>query len=390
MNNNILTLQKNCIGCGVCADVCPTKCITLEYDNEGFLYPVVNENCIGCNKCTKSCPIFTDSCEPTMEKVYAAYIKDSDKTLMASTSGGVFAALAMEFLRYGGVVFGCAYDSNLVANHIAIENMSELKLLQGSKYVQSNTVGIYPKVKEALDEDRYVLYSGTPCQIDALKSYLDKDYPKLLTVDIVCHGVPSPKLFENYLKYLEVEAKSKIKDFSFRNKEKKGWGHNFKYTTLINEKTKSGYFDPYYYAFLQGKNFRESCYNCKYANPNRVGDITVGDYFAVKDEHPEFYNKKGVSTVIINNEKGDFFWEQISSHIEKINSSYRQAMKTNPNLWAPSPRPDERDTFYNNFNEDILKYFGETLKPPFDFKRRVRKFIPDKLKQTIKTIIHKA
>lgn len=388
--NNILELNKNCCGCTVCAEICPQNSISFQYDNEGFLYPVTDNTCVDCGLCKEVCPVITETTYPTLQKVYAAKLKDSEKTLIQSTSGGVFAGFAMEFLSYYGVVFGCALNNNLMAYHLCVDNYRDVKKLQGSKYVQSDTRGIYKEVKKYLNDNRYVLYSGTPCQIAALKSYLKEDYPKLLTMEIVCHGVPSPKLFENYLMYLEVEAKSKIKEYYFRHKKKNGKGTWFKYTTLLNSKVKDRYTDPYYYHFVKGNNLRESCYNCKFSSKNRVADITIGDYTGIPNEHPEFDNSKGVSTVIINTEKGQFFWNQLASNFDFIESTYQKASNINPNLLAPTPRPEIRDEFYKNYNEDILKYFGETLKPPFDLKRTMRKIVPQGIRKTLKKVIKKA
>lgn len=237
--NNILQLGKSCCGCSGCEQICPKKCITIQPDSEGFLYPVVDESkCVDCGLCVKHCPIMTDAKRCDEPKVYAAKYKDRTSAFK-STSGGLFIPLAKEVLAKGGVVFGCAYDENLVARHIAVSNESELYKLQSSKYVQSDTRGIYKQVKTLLADDKYVLFSGTGCQVAGLKTFLNKDCEKLLTVDIVCHGVPSPALFKNYVDYMGRKLGGKLTSYNFRSKEKRGW--DLYYKAENGKKSKSDY-----------------------------------------------------------------------------------------------------------------------------------------------------
>lgn len=205
-------------------------------------------------------------------------------------------------LAKGGVVFGCAYDENLVARHIAVSNESELYKLQSSKYVQSDTRGIYKQVKTLLADDKYVLFSGTGCQVAGLKTFLNKDCEKLLTVDIVCHGVPSPALFKNYVDYMGRKLGGKLTSYNFRSKENEA---GTCITRLKTAKKQVGLriFDPYYSAFLYCKTYRESCYECKFANKNRVGDISLADFWGIQKFHPDFYDENGVSLVLVNTER---------------------------------------------------------------------------------------
>ena len=379
--NNILVLGKSCCGCGGCKDVCPKNSITFKSDSEGFLYPVIDTNCVGCGLCLKYCPVANETKKPEKQMVYGARLKD-ENILMKSTSGGVFYPLALEILKRQGVVMGCAFDEKLTAHHVAVENEKDLEKLGGSKYVQSNTLGVFAQVKELLLQDRYVLFSGTGCQVAGLKAFLNKDYEKLLTVDVVCHGVPSPKLFENYLCYLSGKEKAEITDYSFRSKEKKGWGSYYKYTAK-KDRHGNGYFDPYYYAFYTSKNLRESCYKCKFANSDRVGDITLADFWSIGKVHPSFYSEKGTSAVIINSLKGEEFFKLISPNLEYISSTYEKVALMNTNLLKPPTRPKNRSDFYKGFQGDLNQYFDKKIKPPFQLKRRVKNFVPQRLKTLI-------
>ena len=384
--NNILKLGKDCCGCTACEQVCPKSCISFGADTEGFLYPTVDENlCIECGKCIKHCPILSDVKRGTSPKVFAAKYKDRN-TVFKSTSGGIFIPLAKFIIDKGGAVFGCAFDEALTARHIKIESVDQLYKLQSSKYVQSNTEGIYSEVKAELDKGRYVLFSGTGCQAAGLKNFLDKNYDRLITVDIICHGVPSPKLFDKYIGYMGQKLGNKLTDYNFRSKEKRGWDLYYKATAKNKSKSDYGFFDPYYNAFLTCKTYRESCYNCKFANSQRAGDITLGDYWGIQKMHPEFYDDNGVSLVLINSDKGQKLWEKISPEIEAVPSTLEKASVMNKNLSSPSARPECRDTIYDGIDGNFEEYVKTKLAYKINYKTKLKKMIPLKLKNKLKAL----
>lgn len=382
--NNIMSLGKDCCGCTACEQLCPKKCITFTEDAEGFMYPDVNENeCIECGICVKHCPITSRTSEHNKPKVYAAKYSRRDE-VFKSTSGGLFLPIAKKILSRGGVVFGCAYDENLVARHISVENEKDLHKLQSSKYVQSNIAGIYSKIKNELLKNRYVLFSGTGCQVAGLKSFLGRDYDKLLTADIVCHGVPSPKLFANYIDWMGRRMGGKLTEYNFRSKEKRGWDLYYKASNSKKSKSDYGFFDPYYNAFLDGKTYRESCYSCKFANSQRAGDITLADYWGIQKMHPDFYDENGVSLVLVNSEKGEQIWQEIKDDIIYIESSYENAAVMNGNLVAPSQRPECRDKIYDGYNGDFDKYVKTKLSFKINPKTKIKKMIPMSIKRLLK------
>ena len=287
--NNLPT--KNCTGCSACLQKCPKQCISMIANEEGFLYPVIDEKkCINCGLCTKVCPQLKKIKEESTEypKAYAMRNKNTEE-LKQSSSGGIFKVLANYVLENDGVVFGVAYDENLNVNHIKVKDKEKLKLLQGSKYVQSNINNTYKEAEKELKKNKIVLFSGTPCQIAGLNSFLMKYYDNLITCDLVCHGVPSQKLFKKYIEFLSEKFKSKVVKYNFRSKNKKGWG-------LVSQvETKDGKirfvepdFDPYYSNFLSSNTYRESCYKCYYSNCNRVSNITLADYWGINRIHPKF------------------------------------------------------------------------------------------------------
>lgn len=238
MNVYLTTGEKiYCSGCRSCEQVCTQNCVTIEYDNEGFLYPTISkEKCINCGLCIRSCPaskaVVTKS-NLNNPVVYAAWNKVNN-ILNESSSGGVFSAIASYILKNNGVVFGCSLEDNLVAKHIGIRNEVELYKLRGSKYVQSDTQDTFKQVRNILKEGKQVFYTGTPCQIAGLKSFLARPYDNLITADLICHGVPSPKVFKEYLNMLEKKHGGKVVYFKFRDKEKYGWeGYGFKYGIIL-------------------------------------------------------------------------------------------------------------------------------------------------------------
>lgn len=387
--NNILSLGKNCCGCNACEQVCPTNCIKFDYDNEGFLYPTVDESkCISCGKCVKHCPILSDVKCNSNPDVYAAKYIDK-KVVIKSSSGGVFMPLAKKFVDNGGVVFGCAFDENLVARHIAVEKAEDLYKLQSSKYVQSDIRGIYSQVKTALTQNKPTLFSGTGCQVAGLMSFLGKEYDNLFTIDIVCHGTPSPKLFEYYTDWLGKKLGGKLIEYNFRSKEKHGWDKYFKASTADKSITKYGLFDPYYSAFMKCTTYRESCYNCKYANAERVGDISLADFWGIEKFDPKFYDKNGVSLILVNSERGKKEWIELSKQLDYIPSTLELAKEYNKNLSSPSKRPKERDNIFDGFDSDFDTYAKTKLKIGSTWKKRIKMLIPISLKGKIKRMLSK-
>ncbi len=387
--NNIGVLGKDCCGCTACEQICPKKCIIFKETNEGFMYPSVDEKvCINCGVCVKHCPIMTTPHSDGVKNVYAAKYNDRQTTIK-STSGGIFLAIAEKILNEGGIVFGCAYDENLVAKHISVESISELYKLQGSKYVQSDISGIYSKVKNELNSGRQVLFSGTGCQAAGLRSFLGKDYDNLLITDIVCHGVPSPKLFAGYIDYLGKKTRETITEFNLRSKTQHGWGCYYEY----KGKTKSHYGnsddDLYYNAFIKSKIMRESCYGCNFANCDRQGDITLADFWGIECINPKFYSKDGVSLVLVNTEKGQKLWKTLKNEIESIDSTIELAVKMNKNLAAPSSRPECRDTIYEGIDGDFDSYVAQKLYVKPSLKRKIKALVPVSLKGRIKYMLKK-
>lgn len=387
--NNISMLGKDCCGCTACEQICPKNCISFKENNEGFMYPVVEQAvCVNCGACVKHCPVLNPIPTENVPTVYAAKYRDK-QTTAESTSGGIFIPIANNTLEKGGIVYGCAYDENLVARHIAVEDENELFKLQGSKYVQSDISGIYSRIKADLESDRYVLFSGTGCQVAGLRSFLGREYEKLTTVDIVCHGVPSPRLFARYIDYLGEKLGEPVKSYNFRSKKRHGWGLFYELEWGKKSKGGSGFDDPYYNAFLNCKTYREGCYSCRFANCNRQGDITLADFWGIEYINPKFYSKNGVSLVLVNTEKGKKLWKSLDNCIDSADSTLEQAVKMNKNLSAPSSRPDCRNGIYEGFDGDFEKYVAQKLYVKPDIKRKIKAIVPVSLKGKIKHMLKK-
>lgn len=389
MENISILNKKDCTGCRMCEQICPVNAIKMVENKEGFIEPVVDEEkCINCGLCAKRCPQLNNVKDKRQEKikVYAAKNKNIEEQ-KHSSSGGIFSIFANYIIENNGVIYGCAFNEKFEAQHIRIENKEELVKLRGSKYVQSNTRDTFSQAKKDLENNKLVLYTGTPCQIAGLKSFLGEQYQNLLTIDLICHGVPSQKLFTKYLKYLEEKYKSKIIEYDFRNKEKNPWGLNLK-IKFENGKIKyiPARLDPYYKSFLNGDTYRESCYNCKYANTNRIGDITLADYWGIEKEHSEFYDANGVSAIIVSTNIGQVFFDKIKDNIDYIESSIEKVKNKNDNLKLSSKRNEIRNNIYDNLDKKTFKkYMREDLKFNYDIKEVIKNIIPRKIKKIIKT-----
>ena len=302
---------------------------------------------------------------------------------MRSASGGAADSVAKTILQMGGVVYGAAYDEQLAVSHIEVTDEAEREKLQSSKYVQSDPKDSYAKVKQRLSEGKTVLFTGTPCQIAGLYAFLGGNPENLYTVDLICHGVPSPKFFKKYLEYQNKQTAGRVIYFNFRSKDKRGWGTQYLLKTKTKTKTKTLSLDRYGKHFMDGDCYRESCYQCAYANTSRVGDLTVGDFWGIAKSHPNFNSPKGVSSVFVNTEKGQKLFEMMRVLAEVEEATLEEGMVKQHNLVQPSNRPVTRDTFYKSIDEPG---FIENIKVGFQPKARLKSVLPNKLIQKIKSL----
>ena len=307
--------KSQCCGCTACVNICPKGCIEMIEDKEGFVYPeVYGKECINCGLCIKTCPIIneTDCSDTTIAVV--SYSNNEDVRLQSS-SGGLFSVIAEYIIENGGVVFGAVFDSQFHVRHVCVDKMEDLHILRGSKYVQSDLNGIFKEVKECILKGKTVLFSGTECQIEGLKKYLGKlDNELLYTIDVLCHGVPSDKLWIKYLKWQEKKHGASVQRIFCRHKTN-GWkkyamllefSNNIAYERIISE-------DPFMQMFLGNICLRPSCYQCKFKNINRASDITLGDCWGIEKHSPELDDDKGTSVVLIHSEKGVQLYDAVKA-----------------------------------------------------------------------------
>lgn len=369
------TLSKQeCCACSACVHSCSKACIKMKPDEEGFLYPEIDYTvCIDCGLCERVCPVehpdYGNSVRPV---TYAAMLKDVEQR-KRSSSGGLFHAIACWILQQGGKVYGATLDEDLHVKHIGVDSLEALQLLRGSKYVQSDLQDVFLNVREDVKAGRWCYFVGTPCQVAGLKSYLRKDYDKLLTSDLICHGVPSQWLFDQHIDYLEKKYRGKVSDYQFRNNEMWGGCEIFNLTNP-NGKIKQYMFpsynlSPYLYSFMYAMTYRYSCYDCKFARIPRQGDITLADYWGVKEFFPNIDASKGVSLILANTDKGNKIINLISDDLTLLESRLEDGAKYNGNLVHTSERNSVRVTIYRKIkNEGYASVVGKEFKAP-DYKR---------------------
>ncbi len=344
--------ERLCTGCGACFQVCPQGAVSMLANNEGFLHPHINEElCNDCGLCTRTCPInkTEDTDAAVQQKAYAFYCRD-EGVRAASSSGGAFSQLAMRVLSEGGVVFGAGFDSQFRVRHTCINSERDLDSLRRSKYVQSDTGNTFTQVKTFLKEGKKVLYCGTPCQIAGLKAYLNKETPALLTCDLACHGVPSPKVWSMYLDYIKSKHQSDIKAVSFRDKST-GWKDS---SMRIDFADGSRYMDKvkreiFFIGFGKSIFNRKSCFDCKFRVANTKADITLADFWGInKQEDSVFHDNKGVSLVIAHTARGEAALSRISDGACIKEGSFDEAVRYNPRLISSVNEPAGRKDFFDD------------------------------------------
>lgn len=382
MSENII-LSKKCTGCSACKFVCPKNAISMKKNEKGFWNWEIDQTmCIECGVCIKKCPQLNGISRNIVQNIYGG-VSNNQIILENSTSGGIFYEFAEKVLLRGGVVYGVAYGKNFSVEYTRINDIRGLKKLQGSKYVQAQTGNVYTNILEDLKKGHEVIFAGTPCHMAGLKSFLGKDYDRLLTIDILCHGVPSSLLFDSYISWLEEKEGKKIDDFTFRYKDH-GYGERYLLGIRTqNRMIKIPYMiDPYGDAFLKGKTLNDACYSCKYVSIERVGDISLGDFWYFK-ERKSVENKSGVSMVLINTEKGKNYFDNIKSNIKWIESTIEDAIACNAALSHTCKKPDDWEKIYEKVEEKSL--FTSILRPPFNLKMRLFNLIPIGLKEWLKS-----
>ncbi len=321
----------------------------MEKNEEGFLYPHIDEEkCGNCGLCLTVCPVETPVQQYQPLQAYAAIHKDKT-VLLDSSSGGVFTALAEMVLKQGGLVVGCMLDTNFYAKQILLSKREDLSKCRGSKYVQSDTADTFVKVKQQLENGRMVLYTGTPCQIAGLKTYLGQEYENLLTADFICHGVPSPELFRQNILWLEKKKGNKIIHYRFRNKiGSYQLGLYYYYYFVRSKKAVGGSaaLDPYYASFLQAKTYRPCCYQCTYAQEKRISDFTFADFWSVEKFHPEINSDIGASILLLNTNKSLSYLPEIEQSMLLYPSKLEWMKQINENLNHPANYPPCRTDIY--------------------------------------------
>ena len=354
-------IQKNrCTGCTACLSICPVKAISMVELNDGFKYPVINEEkCINCGLCKKTCPV----------------INKKRDLAFKSSSAGVFSLISENILNEKGIVIGSAFENNVLI-HKAITKIENLDELRGAKYLQSDLGNIFSYVKKNIKKKK-ILFVGTPCQVAGLKRII-KDENNLITIDIICHGVPTPKLFKKYIDELEVKHKDKLISYNFRDKES-GWDTYSNTMIFKNSRYSEKATDnDYMKLFLSNIALRNSCYGCNFKLGNKYSDITIGDFWGIKKLYPDMYSKDGVSSVVINTSKGKKVFEEIKENLDIKNCSIKDVFEINKSLISSSPKPYNRNKFF----EEMGKLTIEELSKKYKKKKRFYK-----LKQNIKKII---
>lgn len=350
--------KRECCGCSACVQVCPKQCISFNEDEYGFCYPNANKDvCIDCGLCENVCPCLNQN-EPHLPIQVYASINPNEEIRLKSSSGGIFSILAEKIINEGGVVFGARYNKNWDVIHDYTEKKDGIAAFRGSKYVQSAIGYSYNQVQEFLKKDRKVLFSGTSCQIAGLKKFLRKEYDNLITIDVVCHGVPSPLVWRNYIS--TIAPVSDITNINLKDK-RTGWRD---YSVTINYSnnifTENYRLNSYMLSFIRNYILRSSCFNCPAKEGKSGSDITLGDFWGVEHVIPSMNDNKGTSLVFCNTKKGAFLIENLD--VPSIKVDYNLCTQYNPCIYMSTKEPTERETFWKEYRDNGISTLNK-VKP---------------------------
>ncbi len=397
--NNISLIGEKCTGCTTCYNICPVKAITMVKDKNGFKYPQIDDNkCINCGKCYKKCPIVSkNNIETLVNKQYYAFCTNNNKIWKNSSSGGAFTEICKsydEFIKknndekYELFIYGATIDVNMKVKHVEC-NIDDINVLNKSKYIQSDLGDVFSRIKNKLDANKYIVFSGTPCQVSGLKNFLGKKYDKLLLIDIACHGVGSSTVFNKCKKEVEKKYGKKLIKYEFRYKgilSTPDERHMIKYTFDDNS-TKVNNSDSYMNLYLNELCLRKSCgFNCVFRNINRCSDITIADFNKKSVLLPKLYDKRNYSTIIFNSEKSFSIIDYLNKKGRLIKCSQEIIKKSNPIIFENVSKKDYNsdNLIYNNVNEinfiNILNKYQRK-------KYYLKKYIPYSVKYLVNNLL---
>lgn len=363
----ILENQEACVGCGACASACSKKCIEMKMNREGFFYPMVRTSmCVGCEKCKSVCPVLNISKPENIDtRAFAAYCYN-EMIRYSSTSGGIFTLLCTWVIAHGGVIYGAAYDDHFKVVHIQCNSIEEVRKIQQAKYSQSDLSDCFNRIKEKINKKQYVLFSGTPCQVNALKSFLGKETPYLYLVDLICHGVPSPKVWNQYIAYRSEKDNGGEYPLTINMRSKEtGWpaySVSFEYKTGYKYLQKNN-LDPYMRAFVKNLCLRKSCYECKFKGIKRVSDLTLGDYWGIWSQMPEFNDGRGASVILVHTQKGTALWNAVKDKCNYRELSPKLSVAENPSAENVAVLPKQREEFMKKYETEDFQELVDLLCP---------------------------
>lgn len=382
--------EKKCTGCTACMSICPQQCINMKKDNNGFFFPqmVSSVGCIDCGACERVCPIaISDKQNACFPMAYAAF-SNNESWRMESSSGGIFSELAKIIILENGVVYGAVYDDKYEVRHCSVDSVDDIGKLRGAKYAESNLQKSFVNILERLKKGQKVLFSGTPCQVAGLKAFVKKEYENLYCVDFVCHGVPSPMVWKEYVKYrTRQDADGEMPQAINLRSKTTGWS-KYQYSNVFEYKNGKRHSvlssDSLFMRLFVGNYIsRQSCENCKFKGYNRDSDITLGDFWGIWDIDLEMDDNKGTSVVLVHSPKGKKLWSEIDSQIKSKEVTLVQASQENRSMLISSKANARRDIVLDRIREGHIEECEKLFDQP-------KVSMMSRVKGEIKRLIHRS